>query len=319
MIDFMKIIEKIKNIKNTIKARRKEKYFNEIADEWIEYKKNVVKESTYYNYVINIEKHLKPYFKNTKIENIVNYNGLIHQLTEEKSTKTVRDIITILKAILKYYEEEYSCNLKIKKVSIPKQEKKRVKILTKNEKNKLEKYCLKINNLKTLGIIICLNTGLRIGEICALKWENINLEEGNIYVKKTIQRIYNKNTHSTKVIIDKPKTATSIRTIPINTKLYEILKPLSKKYKKNNFVLSGTNEYVEPRSYQYTFKEILKESKLKPYKFHCLRHTFATECIEVGMDIKSLSEILGHTDISITLRVYVHSSDKQKKKYLEKL
>lgn len=319
MIDVMKIIQKIKNIKKNIKNWRKEKRFDEVADEWLEYKKNIVKESTYYNYVINIEKHLKPYFKNIKMENIANYNDLILQLSEKKSAKTVRDIITILKAILNYYEEEYSCKLKIKKVSTPKQEKNRIKNLTKKEKNKLEKYCLKINSLKALGIIISLNTGLRVGEICALKWENINLEERNIYVKKTIQRVYNKNTHSTKVIIDKPKTESSTRVIPINTKLYEILKPLSKIYKKSNFVLSGTNEYVEPRSYQYTFKVILKESKLKPYKFHCLRHTFATECIEVGMDIKSLSEILGHTDISITLRVYIHSSDKQKKKYLEKI
>ena len=121
-------------------------------------------------------------------------------------------------------------------------------------------------------------------------------------------------------IIDTPKSITSVRTIPINSKLYNILKQIRGKSKKTDFVLTGSSEhYVEPRNYQYHFKEILKRSKVKKYKFHTLRHTFATNCIEAGMDIKSLSEILGHADVSITLNIYVHSSDKAKRKYLEKI
>ena len=135
-----------------------------------------------------------------------------------------------------------------------------------------------------------------------------------------VERIYSKEENKTIVIIDTPKSMTSIRTIPINSKLYNILKQVKRKCTKNDFVLTGLSDhYVEPRNYQYNFKEILKKSKIKRYKFHTLRHTFATNCIEAGMDIKSLSEILGHADVSITLNIYVHSSDKTKRKYLEKI
>ena len=166
-----------------------------------------------------------------------------------------------------------------------------------------------------------MNTGIRIGELCALKWENINLEERKIYIKKTIERVYIKKEKKTKIIIDTPKSNSSIREIPINNKLYEILKKMKGKSKKNEYVLTGSDtHYIEPRNYQYHFKVILKKSKIKAsYKFHALRHTFATICIEIGMDIKSLSEILGHADVSVTLNVYVHSSDKLKRKFLEKL
>lgn len=206
-------------------------------------------------------------------------------------------------------------------MSLPKLVKRKIQILSKKEKDKLEKYCLEENNLKTLGILICLNTGIRIGELCALKWENINLEERKIYIKKTIERVYIKKEKKTKIIIDTPKSNSSIREIPINNKLYEILKKMKGKSKKNEYVLTGSDtHYIEPRNYQYYFKVILKKSKIKAsYKFHALRHTFATICIEIGMDIKSLSEILGHADVSVTLNVYVHSSDKLKRKFLEKL
>ena len=126
--------------------------------------------------------------------------------------------------------------------------------------------------------------------------------------------------NNSKIIINSPKTTSSIRKVPINNKLYEVLKPLKKEYKNEDFFLTGSSEkYIEPRNYQYMFKFILSESKVKPYKFHILRHTFATYCIEVGMDAKSLSEILGHSNVNITLSRYVHSSDKIKKKFLEKL
>ena len=171
-----------------------------------------------------------------------------------------------------------------------------------------------------MGILICLNTGLRVGEVCALRWENIDFETRRIHVEKTIERIYSKEENKTIVIIDTPKSITSVRTIPINSKLYNILKQIRGKSKKTDFVLTGSSEhYVEPRNYQYYLKEILKRSKVKKYKFHTLRHTFATNFIEAGMDIKSLSEILGHADVSITLNIYVHSSDKAKRKYLEKI
>ena len=216
--------------------------------------------------------------------------------------------------------EEYDANIKIKKIKSPQLIQEKVEILSNREKGRLENACIRENTLKSIGILVCLNTGLRIGEICVLKWENINLDKNILYVKKTLQRVYNKEERKTKVIIDVPKTISSIRAVPISNKLYEIIKPLKKDYKEEDFLLTGNNEkYSEPRSYQKYFKDILRKCKIKGYKFHTLRHTFSCNCIEVGMDAKSLSELLGHSKVEITLNRYVHSSYKMQKKYLEKL
>ena len=142
----------------------------------------------------------------------------------------------------------------------------------------------------------------------------------NIYVKKTLQRVYDTENKKTKIIIDKPKTENSIRCIPLNSKIYGELNKIRKGFSEKDFFLTGADGiYIEPRVYQNYYKNMLKSSKVKEYNFHILRHTFATNCIEVGMDIKSLSEILGHATVDITLNRYVHSSRKMKEKYLEKL
>ena len=299
---------------------RKNRNFEIVTEEWLKYKKNTVKSSTYYNYLYSVEKYLYPKFAGKDITKIDNYNEFIDELSDTLAPKTVKDIVTKLKEILRYYEEENNTELKIKKISSPKLSKKEIKILSKREREKLERYCLKENSLKSLGIIICLNTGLRIGEVCALKWKNVNLEEKIINVKETIERVYIKKENKTTIIMGEPKSISSIRRIPINSKLYGILKNMKKRSKPEAFVLTGScTQYVEPRNYQYNFKAILKKLKIKPYKFHTLRHTFATNCIEAGMDIKSLSELLGHSDVSITLNVYVHSADRIKRKFLEKI
>lgn len=313
-------MKKLNEVKNIIVSRRKRKDFEVVTEEWLKYKKNTVKKSTYYNYSYSVAKYLYPSFAGKNITKIKNYNNFIEELSDTLSPKTVRDIVTKLKEIINFYEEEHNTKINVKKMSLPKINKKEIQILSNKEKQKLEKYCIEQNSLKSLGILICLNTGLRIGKVCALRWENIDFETRRIHVEKTIERIYSKEENKTIVIIDTPKSITSVRTIPINSKLYNILKQIRGKSKKTDFVLTGSSEhYVEPRNYQSYFKEILKRSKVKKYKFHTLRHTFATNFIEAGMDIKSLSEILGHADVSITLNIYVHSSDKAKRKYLEKI
>lgn len=314
------LTKQLKGVREIIVSRRKRKDFEVVTEEWLKYKKNTVKKSTYYNYSYSVAKYLYPSFAGKNITKIKNYNNFIEELSDTLSPKTVRDIVTKLKEIINFYEEEHNTKLNIKKMSLPKMNKKEIQILSNKEKQKLEKYCIEQNSLKSLGILICLNTGLRVGEVCALRWENVDFETRRIHVEKTIERIYSKEENKTIVIIDTPKSITSVRTIPINSKLYNILKQIRGKSKKTDFVLIGSSEhYVEPRNYQYHFKEILKRNKVKKYKFHTLRHTFATNCIEAGMDIKSLSEILGHADVSITLNIYVHSSDKAKRKYLEKI
>lgn len=262
-------------------------------------------------------------FKNFTIKELEKYDYLefIDELNQYYAPKTVRDILVKLKSILYYAQDEYDLKVKINKMVGPKLDSEPLVILSKREKGKLEKMCFKQNTLKSLGIIIALNTGLRIGELCALKWKNIDLEKREIRVKETLQRIYDDEQKKTMIIIDTPKSKKSVRNIPISNKIYEKLVPLKKKYKDSDLFLTGDSEkYIGPRNYENAFKDLLKMSKLKrKYKFHITRHTFATNCIEVGMDIKSLSEVLGHASVEITLNKYVHSSYKTKKKYLEKL
>ena len=315
--------EVLKRIKNSVNKYRLK--FEDVSYEWLEYKKSDIKESTYSNYLYNIKKYLLPELKDLNLKELEKYdfNNFINKLNKGLSSKTTRDILCNLKSILYFIEEEYGCKMiNIKKIKSPKINTKPLVILNDKEIKKLERYCLKLNTLKSIGIVICLNTGLRIGEICALKWENIDLDKREIYIKETVRRIYSKEqkgVKKTKVVIDTAKTQTSIRTIPISSKLYEILVPLKNKYKKEEFFLNGNQKMIEPRSYRNSFKDFLKKTKMKSYNFHILRHTFATKCIEMGMDVKSLSEILGHSSVEITLNKYVHSSYKRKKKYLEKL
>ncbi len=314
----MLIKENILNKKN-----KRNIVFEIIASEWLKIKEKEVKKSTFSNYLYIIKKYLICEFGNMKIEKLEknDFNKYIDILSKKLKSKTIKDIIIILKAILNYSNEKYNSNIKTQKIKPPKLNQDVLQILNREEKEKLTKYCVKENSFKSIGIIICLNTGLRIGEICALRFKDIDLDKKEIFIKNTLQRIYDSTLEKTKIIIDEPKTKSSVRCIPISNKLYNIIKKVSDNHNENDFFLTcNERRYIEPRIYREYFKKVLIKSKIKyPYKFHALRHTFATECIDVGMDAKSLSEILGHANVDITLNRYVHSSYERKKKYLEKL
>lgn len=156
--------------------------------------------------------------------------------------------------------------------------------------------------------MICLYTGIRLGEICALTWDDIDLENRRIEINKTIHRINEKGKSYT--IIGTPKTVHSQRFIPIHPQLYHFLLD---RQQRSGYILTGTNKYLDPRSYQYYFKKTLAFLNIQDYKFHILRHTFATKCVQCQIDVKSLSEILGHSSVTITLNTYVHSSFEMKK------
>ena len=179
-------MKKLNEVKNIIVSRRKRKDFEVVTEEWLKYKKNTVKKSTYYNYSYSVAKYLYPSFAGKNITKIKNYNNFIEELSDTLSPKTVRDIVTKLKEIINFYEEEHNTKINVKKMSLPKINKKEIQILSNKEKQKLEKYCIEQNSLKSLGILICLNTGLRVGEVCALRWENIDFETRRIHVEKTI-------------------------------------------------------------------------------------------------------------------------------------
>lgn len=295
--------------------------FRRLTDNWLLYKKHKIKESTYLNYNYIINTYLNKKFGKKRLSYFLDYdmNEFIDSLEKTLSNKTVRDIVLVLKSILKYAERKYNTNFKLDLITMPTSEKNELQVFNEKEIKKLEKVCIKSEDIRNIGILIAIYTGMRIGEICALKWEYIDLNKKLINVKQTLQRVYVEK-KKTKVIITPPKTKTSERKIPIPQMLYDELKKQSVNYSKQAYVITGLEDkYIEPRSFQYVYKKALETCEVKYRNFHCLRHTFATRCIRVGMDIKSLSEVLEHADVNITLNRYVHSSYDSKKKFMEKL
>ncbi len=238
------------------------------------------------------------------------------------SASYVRSITLIIESAINYGVAEHLCSplhSVITKPSLPKTE---LSILGKERQSQLEQYLLKEINEEKFLIYLTLYTGLRIGEACALRWEDINLDSKLIYVRQTVSRVWcsQDGKKYSKLVVGYPKTKASLRCIPICSKLYAILSTFPYK-RKRGYILSNINNdsFISPRTFEYRYKKILKAAQLDLVNYHALRHTFATRCIEQGVDIKSLSEILGHANVSITLNTYVHSSIELKRIQLEKL
>ncbi len=197
--------------------------------------------------------------------------------------------------------------------------KKKIEIFNLMEQRILFEYLYKNISCKNIGIILSMTMGLRIGEVCGLKWKDIDFYENTLTVSRTVQRIYinNGNFKESKIIISVPKSEKSIRILPLGKELMKILRS----FKKNDeiFILTGKNKPTEPKIYREYYYNILKKLNIKKRTFHSLRHSFATRAIEEGVDYKTLSEILGHSSINITLETYVHPQMGYKKKCLENL
>lgn len=301
--------------------------FREVLFMWLENNRVKLKSSTYSKYYRIIEKHLVPIIGNTSIRN-VNAQYINDILCEKSSNGRldscgglsatyVRTMGFILKAAMVFAQENNYCHALKGTVIMPLKTKSQLKVLSLAEQERLENACCKNSSDKELGIILSLYTGMRLGEVCGLKWEDIDYETNTLHIYHTVERIQNNydicNACKTKLVLLDTKTANSDRVIPIPSKLMPLLRK-----EKSGFVLKGdVYEYTDPRTLQYFFKRKLRESNLEDINFHALRHTFATRCIESGMDAKTLSEILGHSDVNITLRTYVHSSLEHKRKQME--
>lgn len=206
--------------------------------------------------------------------------------------------------------------IKISKISI---EKRRIVVLNNKTQRMILESLSPTSSTTELGIIIALNTGLRIGEVCALRWDDIDLQDDIIHVRHSIIRVESSTSNrKTELIIDSPKTSSSIRDIPINTTMKSLL--IGCKFpKEDTFILSGNSNFISPRTFEYRFHKVLNKYNIPDFNFHTLRHTFATRCIECGVDVKTLSEILGHSNVNITLNNYIHPSFEAKRIQMEKL
>jgi integrase len=297
--------------------------FKELVEKWYKNVKLSVKESTYATYYVKVYNHIIPelgnYSANDITDDIIG-TFITDLLKKGLSEKTVTDIFVVVKSIIKY--GKLSCDLsKIKIRKGEKCDKNEMRVLNENELSKLtEKLLNNINYIK-LGILISLYTGIRIGEICALQWGNIDFENGVIKIRRTMQRIkdIDKSTgKSTKIIITSPKSESSIRDIPIPAEILPYLQSLAVT-DASAYVLTGTKQFVEPRTMQNHFKRIIVEIEIVHANYHSTRHSYATRCIEYGVDAKTLSLILGHSHVRITLSLYVHPSLQQKKDAMSKV
>ncbi|MDE5559015.1 MAG: site-specific integrase [Ruminococcus sp.] len=291
----------------------------QLFEEWLNMKKLCVKESTIANYVFKINKHLLTFFGGLKFSSLspkLIYDFIQKKKSEGLSVKYISDMIVILKSLAKYTAKTYHCANKITDIELQKVPKNELKLYSKEEQEILKSELFKEINPAKLGILLCLFSGIRIGELCALKWSDIDLSHGLLYVTKTCQRI--KCGNSTKLVITTPKSTSSARVIPLPEFLLNTLKEFASS-NLNEYFLSGTEKITEPRTMQYRFKSILKKVNLPSTNFHSLRHIFATNCIALGFDVKTLSEILGHGTVEITLNRYVHSSMSRKRECMELL
>lgn len=280
----------------------------EVYIEWLNAAAHRVKESTLANYRMKFERHILPVLGDKPCSMLT--AGIINEfisqkLTEGLSASYVRDIVIVLKTMLKYAQEEYRFILPLGNVAMPKCEKKQTEKLSDLEKDNLVGYLQQNMDLTAFGILISLYMGLRIGELCGLRWSDVDFERQVLHINRTVQRISTPDgARKTKVIVSTPKSQTSRRSIPIP----DCLMAYFKHFRANDacYLLSGTDKLIEPRTMQYRYKRLLAKAGTSDHKYHQLRHTFATNCMENGFDVKTLSILLGHSSAILTLNRYVH-------------
>ena len=299
------------------------KTFEEIVVLWQADKKQYVKRSTYSAYSLLVNNHLIPAFAGVYdvTEDMVQ-SFVFTKLEQGLSQKSIKDILIVLKMILRFGVKQGCLEHREIDVKFPtERERQEVEVLSRNNQKHIMEYVQSHFTFMNLGIYICLCAGLRIGEVCALVWDDIDVENGVINVSKTIQRIYviEGGEKHTEVIIDTPKSKNSIREIPIARDLLKMIKPFKKVVNGRFYVLTNSAQPTEPRTYRNYYKRLMTQLDMPKLKFHGLRHSFATRCIESKCDYKTVSVLLGHSNISTTLNLYVHPNMEHKKKCVEQM
>lgn len=299
------------------------KTVREIAGAWKEYKRPYVKQSTMAAYVLILENHIIPYFGNDEALHEKAVQAFVLQKIESgMSVKSVKDILIVLKMVMKFGVKNEWMNYSEWDIKYPTSStNNELEVLSVANHRKILNYIQSHFTFTGLGIYISLSTGLRIGEICALKWSDINVVDGTITVSRTIERIYiieGEKKH-TELVINTPKTKNSCREIPISKELLAIIKPLKKVVNEDFYVLTNDERPTEPRTYRNYYNKLMTKLDIPKLKYHGLRHSFATRCIEAGCDYKTVSVLLGHSNISTTLNLYVHPNMEQKKRCISKM
>lgn len=286
--------------------------WTETAAQWLLYIKNNRKYSTYIKYFNIYQCYIDPLLKKQDI--MPEWNRVIFE-RNDISESTKKCIYTVLRGISGQAEKNGMKKINIQ-MEFQKNRRKQIEILNKTEQENLLRYLYKDMDLYKMGIVLCLSTGLRLGELCSLKHSDIDQNSGIMHINHTVQRISAENAvNKTFLLESMPKTDCSVRQIPLSDELLYLID----KYSRNTIYIFGGNKPMEPRTYQNKFKRYLYEAGIKERNFHILRHTFASNCIIHGADVKSISEIMGHSDVRITLNRYMHPSMEDKRDQISSL
>lgn len=295
------------------------------CDEWLRQRADEIRASTHTKYDSILEKHIKPKLGrfsplgiNTETVDHFSKELLVG---EALSPKTVRDILTVLHGVLKYTAAQFPCDFPTVEIHYPKASRKEIRVLSCEEQRRFVQYLSEKMDTCKFSVLLALFSGVRIGELCALKWGDIDLKERTIHVTATLQRLPSTEAESstrTRIVVGVPKSETSVRTIPLTDFAADLCRRFAVQDPRA-YILTGTEKYMEPRMLQYRIQRYTRNCGLEGVHAHTLRHTFATRAVEVGFEIKSLSEVLGHATTTITLERYVHSSLEMKRSNMNKL
>lgn len=301
--------------------------FEDLAWDWYDNKKKFIKESTEAYYAFELQNYIIPAFGETDIEKMS--EELVQKKVYEWQTETnihdkiikkstISNLVMLTKQIMKYGVKKNLISPFVMEISyIPEKQNNKNKVFTDDEQDAIIKAVISDLSFKSFGILLSLNTGIRIGELCALHWSDIDCTQNIITIQNTLQRVYNKESFpSTKIIVGIPKTEKSARSIPLSEKLQEAMKSLPG-INEQGYVLTNSPSFMEPRTYRRFYASFLIKHNIEYLNFHSLRHSFATRLIQKGADYKCVSELLGHTNINTTMNMYVHPDLKQKRECIE--
>ena len=302
------------NVEKPIVKKSITKDLNYLIDKWLNTKNNL-KESSYSLYLTIINSSIKNDIGKTKISKLNSkiINNYLNNLLNKN--KLSNNYVYVVRSILNQVFKDNNININMMKISLSVG---KGKSLYNSDKNKLINELNKLNNNISIGILLSLFLGLRKSEVCGLKYSDIDIENDILYINNIVSRVKSFDTkNKTKLTLTKPKTDNSIRILPIPEKILYLLHNINIK-NKEFYLLTNNSNFMDPRTFYNHYKRIIKDLNID-YTYHDLRHTFATNCIEIGIDYKSLMELLGHSSINTTLSIYVHPSINNKRIFINQL
>lgn len=298
-------------------TRQAKQLFNDWLIHWLHQKKDQVRPATYQSYESKILQHISPFFQDKSFNDLTGelIQEWIYFLQNNLSINSVHAVYRVFKQIIKTaVADKLLYRDPTASVILPKQTKSLVRSFSQREQEALENYC---QSAKELPILVALDTGMRIGEILGLHWQDIDWQNQTVFVNKTVQRV--KQNGHTELTAGVPKTENSMRVIPLTQRLTFLLKEQSK-YAEDAFIFVGKNHLpIDPRTLRYRFDQIKKLSQVADLPFHALRHTFATRCLERGVSVTTVSSLLGHSSIKLTLDIYTNSFLSEKQEAIRQL